>query len=208
MRIEEGKMLICQLGLDKNCKKETLLDLKLHVLIPPQYDHIIDWDGQRAVLQPDRRKERYSLYQMGEKSGFLLENKERIQLYDHGWLRIYEDGEWKFLNASIEPQELSYPEIEQLPEKYVAIPLRYIRRLRAQNSSFFDPETHNQIASDRTFPLEVIDARNLRDKYNNEQLPDRVVIRAPYQNGRPPNPFDGFIWEGSIRYELQHDFLL
>ena len=185
VRIDEEKILICTVDKNQECKKEVLLDQDLNVLIPAEFDHIIDWDGERVVVQPNRREEIYSLYQLGENPGLLLEGKERIELYDHGWLRVYENDKWQFLDASFEPRAIDYPAINKLTEKYVAIPLRYIRRLREQNTLSFDPEKYARINPQLTFPLEVNEAQNLRDKYGRNQLPERVIVRTPYQNAGP-----------------------
>jgi hypothetical protein len=120
--ILNGYILICELDKNRQCDKERLLDADMKPLLSGKFDHIPSWEGDFVVVQPDRSQEIYNLYRLNPEPELVLKNKQRIELYDHGWLRVYDGENGVFWTEICNPKSFPIKKRRNYPKSTLRFP--------------------------------------------------------------------------------------
>ena len=141
--------------------------------------------GNWAITATDRRQEAFNLIQLEPQPRILLSDKRTIELYDHGFFAGSRKNQLQFFSPQLKPISISFENAAQLPDLHLAIRLYEIRRIREQHKAHFDPNKYAQVKTENVFPLQVSQVKNIRDNYNNNPLPNRIIMRT---STRRPGP--------------------
>ena len=182
-RSSKEYFLICKTDSNQRCTKDILFDHEMNVIIPPEFDEISEIYDQMAVVRPDRTQQKYNLYRMGENPKFLLADKRKIKLFNHGWIKIWEEEEFYFVNADLEVQTIPYQKFDQLPEKYISLPIStFSKTSKSDSKKNIDPDLLPPGSQKLIFPFEADEVRSLSDNYRENPVENRLIVRGKWQN--------------------------
>lgn len=211
VQIESNKIIVCQLDSAEKCVAEMMLDLEGNVLIPMEYENISFWNDRWAIIQPNKRQAKYGLIDLRNGEVVLPPTYQMIELYDHDYVHVYQDGQRQFLDPNLQPAKYSLQDLPLEGEYYYATRQYELTRLRANLPKVAQPQrtTKPDVYEKKVVPIRIDNVKIIRDKYNNNPISNLLVIRLPYKLPGPEaalmsidgKAITGFAYTGISYYE-------